>query len=131
MTLAPYLAPAGRVLLAVMFILSALGKIAAPAATQGFIASVGLPLPLVAYLGSIIVELGGGILLLVGFHARLASLVLAGFTVVAAVVFHHNVADQNEMVHFLKNLAIAGGLLQVAAFGAGVFSLDRRQARST
>ena len=120
------IAVAGRLLLAIVFILSGVGKIAAPEATQGFIASVGLPFPLLSYLVAVLVELGGGILLVVGFQTKLVSLALAGFTFATAVVFHHDFADQNQMIHFLKNIAITGGLLQVVAFGAGVFSIDAK-----
>jgi putative oxidoreductase len=120
----------GRFLIAIMFIISGIGKIAAPEATQGYIASVGLPLPMLSYLLAIVAELGGGILLLVGYRARVISLAMAIFAVVTALVFHHNFADQNQMIHFLKNFAIAGGLLQVAAFGAGAFSLDERLRRA-
>ena len=120
----------GRVLLAVLFLLSGFGKIAAPAMTQGYIASVGLPAPLLGYLIAILVEVGGGLLLVAGYQTRIVALILAAFTVVAAVVFHHNFADQNQMIHFLKNIAVTGGLLQVAAFGAGSLSLDARRLRA-
>src|SRR4029077_2926725 len=113
----------GRILLAVLFILAGVGKLANPAGTQGYIASVGLPLPLLAYIVALVVEIGGGLLLLVGYRARLTSVVLAIFTVVTSLVFHHAFGDQNQFIHFMKNLAITGGLLQVAAFGAGAFSL--------
>jgi len=116
----------GRILLASIFILSGLSKLAAPAATQGYIASAGLPAPLLAYIAAIVVEAGGGLLLLVGYRTRLAAGVLAAFTLVAAVVFHHAFGDQNQFIHFFKNLAMVGGLLQVVAFGAGSFSLDNR-----
>jgi putative oxidoreductase len=85
---------------------------------------------MLSYLLAIVAELGGGILLLVGYRARVISLAMAIFAVVTALVFHHNFADQNQMIHFLKNFAIAGGLLQVAAFGAGAFSLDERLRRA-
>jgi len=124
-----YIAAVGRLLLAVLFIFSGLGKIMAPAATQGYIASVGLPLPLLSYLLAVVVELGGGILLVVGYQTRIVSLVIAAFTLATALVFHNNFADQNQMIHFLKNISIAGGLLQVAAFGAGALSLDARRLR--
>jgi putative oxidoreductase len=124
------LASAGRLLLALMFILSGLGKIAAPDATQGFIASVGFPFPLLSYLVAVGVELGGGILLVLGFQTKLVSLALAAFTFVTAVVFHTDFADQNQMIHFMKNISIIGGLLQVAAFGAGSLSLDARRLRA-
>lgn len=128
MSTLPHLSSVGRVLLALIFILSGIGKIGAPEATQGYIASVGIPLPMLAFLAAIVTEVGGGALLLLGYRARLVSLLLAAFTVATALLFHSNLGDQNQMIHFLKNLAIAGGLLQVAAFGAGMFSLDSRRA---
>ena len=121
----------GRLLLAVIFLMSGIGKIAAPAATAGYIASAGLPAPYLGLIAAIIVEVGGGLLLLVGYQTRLAAIALGVFTVAAALAFHNNFADQNQMIHFLKNLAITGGLLQVAAFGAGSLSLDARRGAST
>jgi putative oxidoreductase len=120
----------GRLLIAALFILGGLGKLAAPEATQGYIASVGLPAPLLGLAVAVIVEAGGGLLLLIGYRARLVSLVLAAFTLILAAIFHKNFADQNQMIHFLKNIAIVGGLLQIAAFGAGSFSLDGRRLRA-
>lgn len=121
----------GRVGLAPIFILSGLGKLAAPDATLGYIASAGLPLPIVALWGAIGVELIGGMALLLGLGARIAALALAGFSVLAAIFFHAQLADQNQMIHFMKNFAIAGGMLQVAAFGAGSVSLDKLLAART
>ena len=118
----------GRILVAAIFILSGLGKIGAPAATQGYIAAMGLPAPLLAYIGAIAIELGGGLLLLAGYRTRLVAAVLAVFSIVTAFVFHHQLADQNQMIHFLKNFAMAGGLLQFVAYGAGRISLDSRTA---
>ena len=118
----------GRILLAVIFILSGVSKLANPAGTQGYIASVGLPLPLLAYIAAVVVEVGGGVMLLIGYRTRVAAIALALFTVAAAVFFHHAFGDQNQFIHFMKNLAITGGLLQVAGFGAGAFSLDNRRA---
>ncbi|MBI3371642.1 MAG: DoxX family protein [Betaproteobacteria bacterium] len=126
--LASLLPALGRVLLAVIFLIRGLSKLAAAAATIGYIASAGLPLPLLGYAVALVVEIGGGLLMLAGFQARITAWVLAVFTLVAAVIFHHDFADQNQMIHFLKNLAIAGGFLQVAAFGAGNFSIDARRA---
>ncbi len=119
----------GRLLIAAIFLLSGVGKIAAPAATQGYIASTGLSFPLVAYLIAIVVEVGGGLLLVAGFHTRVVALALAAFTLATAITFHTAFGDQNQMIHFMKNLAIVGGLLQVAAFGAGSLSLDARRSR--
>src|SRR5258706_5720008 len=121
----------GRVLIAVIFLISGFGKIADPIGTQGYIAAAGLPLPLVAYVVAVIVEAGGGLLLLLGFQTRIAALALAVFSVAAAFGFHHDFGDQSQMIHFLKNLAIAGGLLQVVAFGAGAFSLDAYRGRGS
>jgi putative oxidoreductase len=125
------LAIVGRLLIAIIFIMSGFGKIGAPDATQGYIASAGLPAPMLAYIGAIIVELGGGILLLVGYRTRLVATIMALFTIVAGLFFHHAFGDQNQTIHFLKNLAMAGGLLQVAAFGAGAYSLDSRRASAS
>jgi putative oxidoreductase len=95
---------------------------------KGYIASVGLPLPDLAYLLAIVIEIGGGALLLAGYQTRIAALILAVFSVVTALAFHSDFGDQMQMTNFLKNLAMAGGLLQVVAFGAGSFSLDSRVA---
>ena len=123
-------APAlGRWLIALIFLLSGVGKILEPAGTIGYIQSAGLPLPQIAYLITILVELIGGLFLLIGFETRVAALVLALFSIAAALNFHTNFADQNQLIHFMKNLAIAGGLLQVFAFGAGEFSVDARRGK--
>ena len=119
----------GRILLGVLFLMSGLGKIAAPAATKGLIAAVGLPLPEVSYVASLSIEVLGSLLLIVGFRVRAVAIGMALFTLATALVFHKNFADQNQMIHFMKNIAIIGGLLQVAAFGGGRFSLDARRAR--
>lgn len=117
----------GRALLAAIFLISAVGKLAAPAATMGYIAAMGLPFPALGLAGAVGVELIGGLLLVIGYQARLTALALAAFSIVTGLVFHSAVGDQNQMIHLLKNFAMAGGLLQVAAFGAGAFSLDARR----
>ncbi|WP_227318909.1 DoxX family protein [Cedecea davisae] len=119
----------GRIVIAAIFIVSGLGKIAAPEATQGYIASVGLPFPLLGYIIALAAEVGGGVLLLVGYRTRLIAALLAIFTVATAVFFHHNFADQNTLLHFLKNLMIASGLLQISALGATSLSFDTRRLR--
>jgi putative oxidoreductase len=116
----------GRILLAAIFVLSGVGKIFAPEATQGYIAHAGLPFPQLAFVVAVALEIGGGLLLAVGYKTRIAAIVLAVFSVATALIFHNAVGDQNEFIHLLKNLAIAGGLLQVVAFGAGALSLDAR-----
>ena len=119
----------GRIMIGAPFVMSGLGKLAAYAATVGYIASVGLPLPPLAFVVAVLTELGGGLLLLSGYRARAVSLAMALFCLVTAMFFHHNFADQNQMIHFLKNVMMAGGLLQIAYFGAGAFSLDMRSGR--
>lgn len=112
-----------RILMSVIFIMAGWGKIGGYAGTQGYMESVGVPgmlLPAV-----IALELLGGIAILVGFKARYAALLLAGFTIVAAIIFHFNFADQMQSIMFMKNLAIAGGLLYIFANGAGKLSLDK------
>jgi len=119
----------GRFLLAILFILSGLSKLGAAAATQAYIAKAGLPLPVLAYVGTVAIELGAGLMLLVGYRTRAAALALALFTLAAAAFFHNQFGDRNQFIHFMKNLAICGGLLQVYVFGAGGLSVDgRRQA---
>ena len=122
-----YLPAMGRLLIALIFVLSGLSKIAAPANTIAYIQSAGAPFAPAAFGIAAIVEVLGGLALLVGLQTRLVAAILATFTLAAALLFHNNLADQNQMIHFMKNLAITGGLLQVVAFGAGAFSLDNRR----
>jgi putative oxidoreductase len=121
------LALVGRLLLAAIFVISGLGKIADPAGTIGYITSVGLPAPSANYALALVVEVVGGLLLALGYRTRAVAVLLAVFSVASALIFHHALGDQNQLFHFLKNLAMAGGLLQVAAFGAGALSLDARR----
>jgi putative oxidoreductase len=117
----------GRILIASIFLLSGLSKLAAPSFTVGDIASAGLPLPWIGYGIAVAVEIGGGLGLIVGYQTRVAAALLAEFSIAAALAFHNHFADQNQFIHFFKNVAMAGGLLQVVAFGAGRFSLDARR----
>ena len=120
-----YSSVVARVLLAQIFIMAGISKISGYAGTQGYMDAMGVPgilLPLV-----IILELGGGLAILVGWQTRLVSYAVAAFTVIAAVIFHSNFADQTHMIMFMKNFAIAGGLLLLAEHGAGAFSFDNRK----
>ena len=121
-----YLPVIGRVLIGLPVAMSGLGKLAAFGPTTSMIAAAGLPVPPIAYIVAVALELGGGLLLIAGYQVRYVALALAVFCVAAGVSFHNNFADQNQMIHFLKNVMMAGGLLQIAAFGAGAFSLDNR-----
>ncbi|HEU4844290.1 MAG TPA: DoxX family protein [Burkholderiaceae bacterium] len=116
----------GRLLMATIFVFSGLGKIAAPAATIGYIGAMGLPFPTLGLIGAIAIEVGGGLLLVAGLQTRATALVLAAFSLVTGLIFHHAIGDQNQLIHLLKNIAMAGGLLQIAAYGAGALSLDAR-----
>ena len=124
-----FLPALGRALIGLPFLMSGFGKLTAYGATTAYIASVGLPMPPVGWVIAVIFEIGGGLLLLSGFRARHVALALAAFTLATAVFFHTNFADKNQMIHFLKNIMITGGLLQIAHFGAGAFSLDARLGR--
>jgi putative oxidoreductase len=119
-----YLPLLGRVMIGAPFIMSGLGKLMAHDATVAYIGSVGLPLPQLAWVIALLVEIGGGALLISGFRARLVALVMALFALATALSFHRNFADQNQMIHFLKNVMLAGGLLQIVYFGAGPLSID-------
>ena len=121
-----YLPAIGRVLIGGIFLLSGISKVAAYAPTTAFITAVGLPLAPVGWAIAVIVEIGLGLLLLLGIRARPVAAGLALWCLATAVFFHHNFADQNMMIHFLKNMMVAGGLLQIVHFGAGAFSLDAR-----
>lgn len=112
----------GRALLALVFIIAGFGKITGFAGTVGYIASVGLPMPEVLTILAIIVELGGGLMLLAGFWGRYAAEALFFFTVLATVLFHNNIADQMQATMALKNIAMMGGLLMVMVYGTGAMS---------
>jgi len=115
----------GRTLLASMFLVAGLGKVAGFAGTQAYMQSMGVPgalLPLV-----IALEVLGAVAIIVGYRTRLVAFMLAGFTLVAAVIFHSG-ADQTQQIMFLKNISIAGGFLLLVARGAGAWSLDARPA---
>jgi putative oxidoreductase len=122
-----YLPFVGRLMIGLPFAMSGLGKLAAYGATTGMISAAGLPLPPLAFAVAVAVELGGGLLLIAGFRARSVAIALAVFSLATAISFHSNFADQNQMIHFLKNVMMAGGLLQIAAFGAGALSVDSRR----
>ena len=120
----------GRILIALIFILSGFSKIAGFDGTVGYIASQGLPLPQLLAIGAILVELGGGLMLALGWKARWAAGAMLIFTALAAVFFHNFWAVpadqmQNQMIHFMKNLSMMGGLLYVVVHGSGQLSLEK------
>ena len=116
----------GRVLMSWIFIQAGILKAMAPAATMAYFAKDGLPVPAAAYAVALLVEILGGILFLVGWRARITALVLAIWCVATALVAHYHPGDREQMINFMKNICMAGGFLQVVAFGAGRISFDRR-----
>lgn len=131
-TLQDTLALVGRILLAWLFIPAGFGKIAGFAGAVGYATAAGLPLPQVGVAIGLLIELVGGIMILVGFKTRWAALALALFTIVAAFFFHNYWAmpeaqQAMQKISFNKNVGITGGLLVLAAFGAGALSLDGRR----
>jgi len=130
------LALVGRLLLASLFLPAGIGKLTGFAGTVAYISSAGLPMPALAAAGALIVEIGGGAALIAGAGTRIAALVLALFTLVASFVFHAYwavPADQQYVTQllFFKNIAVAGGLLTLAAWGAGAWSIDARIATNS
>lgn len=119
---------AGRVGLGLLFVVSGFGKITGFAGTAGYMASKGMPMAEALLVGAIAIELVGGLMLLAGFKARWAALAIAAFLVPTTLIFHSPVGPeaQAQMTQFLKNLSILGGMLYVAAFGPGAWSVDRR-----
>lgn len=118
---------AGRLLLAVLFLLSGLGKLGAYGATAAYMSSVGVPgvlLPAV-----IATEVLGALAIMLGWKTRTVAFLLAGFSLLTAIVFHLNFADQTQLTNFLKNVSIAGGFLLLVAQGAGPLSIDQRFAK--
>ena len=118
---------AGRVLLASLFLLSGLSKLGAYSATAAYMASAGVPGALLPAV--LATELLGALAVIVGWKTRIAATLLAGFSLLAAFLFHNNFADQIQMIMFLKNVSITGGFLLLVANGAGPLSIDRRFAR--
>lgn len=122
----------GRLLLAALFLPAGIGKITGFSGTVGYISSVGLPLPEVGAALALTVEIVGGVALIIGLGTRPAAFILALFTLVASFFFHNYwgvPADQQMMQQllFYKNIAVVGGLLMVAAWGAGAWSVDARR----
>ncbi|MEJ2513785.1 MAG: DoxX family protein [Gammaproteobacteria bacterium] len=124
--LSPWIELAARLLLVAMFLIAGFDKISGYEGTQQFMQSKGVPgalLPVV-----IALEIAGGLAVAIGYRTRIAALLLAGFTLVATLLFHGNVGDSTQMLFFLKNLGVAGGLLLLVVHGAGPLSADSKRA---
>jgi putative oxidoreductase len=125
MNSARYLPFAGRLLIGLPFMASGLSKVANYAGTIALIESSKLPLPApLAYAGAIAVEVGCGLLMVLGYQTRTAATIFALFCLATAAFFHTNFSDPNQIFHFIKNLVMTGGLLQIVTYGAGAISLD-------
>ncbi len=120
-----WIALAGRILMSAIFIHGGVMKALAPAATMGYLAKQGLPMLGAAYALTLMVEIGVGVLFLVGFKARLTALILAVWCIATGMVAHYHPESREQMIHFFKNVGMAGGFLQVVAYGAGRLSIDR------
>ena len=119
-----YVAPAGRVLIAFMFVMSGLNKINNYGNSAGWMDAMGVPgslLPIV-----IVLEVLGGAAIMIGWQTRIAAILFAAFSVMSAAIFHADFSDQNQMIHFMKNVSIAGGFLFLIVHGAGTYSMDNR-----
>ncbi|MER9958737.1 DoxX family protein [Mesorhizobium australicum] len=117
----------GRILLAVIFLLSGFGKLTAISGTAAYFGGLGLPVPTATAVIVGLIELLGGLAVLVGFQTRVTAWVLAIFTIATGLVAHTGWADQMQMIQFLKNVAITGGFLLLASSGAGAYSIDAKR----
>jgi putative oxidoreductase len=125
-TLTAYWPPVARLLISILFIISGFGKLAQFAVTAQTISLLGVPFPVLATTIVILVEILGGISVLVGFFARFGAAALALFSIITAFMLHGDFTEVGQQIHFMKNLAIAGGLLYIVSFGAGGLSFDHR-----
>ena len=117
-----------RILLGHIFLLAGFSKLGQGyAATAGYMDSMGVPSLLLPAV--IALEIGGGLMVILGFKAKWAAYALAGFSMIAGAIFHSSFADQMQMIMFMKNMSIAGGLLLLSVYGAGPFSLDHKLAK--
>lgn len=122
-----YLPTFGRLLIALIFLVTGFGKVVDPAGTQEMMAQHGLPLRTLLIVGAILLELGGGLSLLLGWKTRWGAAALIAFLIPTTLIFHTDFADEQQMIAFLHNLALMGGLLLVVTYGAGPLSLDARR----
>ncbi len=120
----PVLSLAGRILIALIFVLAGLNKISAIEGTQAYMEAMGLPGILIY--PTILFEIGAGLAIIAGYQTRAVALALAGFSLLSAIIFHNQLGDQMQFILFMKNVAMAGGFLFLARHGAGELSIDNR-----
>ncbi len=121
----PVLSLAGRIMIALIFVLAGLNKISAIDGTQAYMEAMGLPGILIY--PTILFEVGAGLAIIAGFQTRSVALALAGFSLLSAIIFHNQLGDQMQFILFMKNVAMAGGFLFLARHGAGELSIDNRR----
>jgi putative oxidoreductase len=117
----------GRILIGLLFVMAAYGKFSGLTGTTGYFSKLGVPAPSIVGPLVALFELLTGVLVIVGFKTRLVALAIAVFVIIAALLAHTNFADQNQVNHFLKNFAIAGGCLALFVSGAGAYSVDAKR----
>lgn len=117
----------GRLFVAFIFLMAGINKIGNPAGAQGYMASYGMPLTGLFLIGAIAIEILGSLSLIIGYYAKLGAWALIIFMIPTTLIFHTNFADQNQFIHFMKNVAMTGGLLYIATYGAGAWSIDGRR----
>jgi putative oxidoreductase len=122
-----YIPLLGRTLLGLIFVMSGLNKINAFEGTQQYMASKGMPATAILLVGAIVVEVLGGLSVILGYRGRLGSAALILFLIPATLIFHTNFAEQTQMIMFLKNLSIMGGLLLVMTYGTGPYSVSEQR----
>lgn len=126
-----WVALVGRILVVMIFLLSGFNKVMNPQGTMQYMTSMGMTVATTFfYLGAIALEIGGGLSLLLGYWTRVGAAALILFMIPTTLIFHTNFADQNQMIHFMKNIAMTGGLLYALAYGPGQLSLDARLSRA-
>lgn len=116
----------GRIFISIIFLMAGINKIGNFSGTQDYMAAHGMPLTWLFAAGAIIVEAGGGLSLLLGYMSKIGAIALFIFMIPTTLIFHTNLGDQMQVIHFMKNLAIMGGLAYVAIYGSGEYSLDSR-----
>ena len=116
----------GRILIVLIFLISGIGKITDPASAKMYMSSQGMPLVTLFLIGAIVVEIAGAIAVILGYKARLSAVIMFLYMIPVTLIFHNKLSDQIQYIMFLKNIAIMGGLLMIAAFGPGPMSLDAR-----
>jgi len=121
---------AGRILIATIFLIAGLSKIGSFSGTSQFMAAKGIPLADIALVITILIEILGGLSIILGYKAKWGAWILFGFMIPTTLIFHTNFSDQNQLIHFLKNLGIMGGLLYITAYGVGPISLDEKKKES-